>query len=328
MIRACKLVAAAAALCSSVAGRPVFAQGVSGTLDTGLPINARPGECYARVYTPPQFRTVSETVLRRAASERIEVLPERHEWAEESVMVRPASERIVEVLPAVYRWEQEQIVVKPASERIEEVPATYRTVTEQQLVKPAATVWKRGRGLIEKIDNVTGDIMCLVEEPAEYRTVTQTVVDQPATTRRVPVPAETTTVRRQVLVREAEVRRETVPAEYRSVRVRRLVEPAREQRIAVPAEYQTLQRQEKLSDGRMEWRSVLCETNATPETVYRLQRALRDAGYSPGKIDGRLGAGTLAAVRAYQDANGLPQGGITVEVIERLGVTARPAPGR
>ncbi len=288
--------------------------------DAALPINARPGECYARVYTPPQFKTVSDTVLKKAASERVNVIPERYEWAEETVMVKPATERIAEVIPAEYRWEEEQVLVKPASEKVEEVPATYKTVTQTELVKPATTVWKRGRGPVEKVDNLTGDIMCLVEEPAEYRTISRSEIDQPATTRRVAIPAEYQTVRRQVLVREAEVRKEQVPAQYQSVKVRKLTEAAREERIAIPAEYQTVTRQEKVADGHMEWRPVLCETNATPETVTALQHALQNAGYSPGKIDGRLGAGTVDAVRRYQKANGLPEGGVTLEVLQSLGV--------
>lgn len=289
--------------------------------DAALPLNARPGECYARVYTAPQFRTVTDTVIKKAASERVNVIPERYDWTEETVMVKPASERIAQVIPAEYRWEEEQVLVKPASEKIEEVPATYKTVTQTELVKAATTEWKRGRGPVEKVDNLTGDIMCLVEVPAEYRTITRSEVDQPASTRRVTIPAEYQTVRRQVLVKEAEVRKETVPAQYQTVKVRKLVEAAREERIAIPAEYQTVTRQEKVSDGHMVWSQVLCETNATPETVYALQNALKNAGYAPGKIDGHLGAGTADAVRRYQKANGLAEGGITLEVLQRLGVS-------
>lgn len=313
-------------LAALIASPLAFAQQTTTAYDASLPLLARPGECYARVYTPPQFKTVTESVLRKAASERIEIVPERYEWAEETVMVKPASERIVEVVPAQYRWEEQSVLVKPESERIEQVPATYRNVTERQLVRPASQQWQRGRGLIEKVDNLTGDIMCLVETPAEYRDVTRSEVDQPATTRRVTVPAEYQTVRRQVLVKDAEVRREAMPAQYQSVKVRKLVEPAREQRIAVPAEYQTVSREEKISDGRMEWRAVLCQTNATPDTVRALQNALKSAGFYSGPIDGRIGSGTVDGVRRYQAANGLAQGGITLETLQGLGV--RLADGR
>ncbi|HEX4872723.1 MAG TPA: peptidoglycan-binding domain-containing protein [Nevskiaceae bacterium] len=311
----------------AAAAPALWAQPGTPAADPALPVNARPGECYARVYIAPQFRTVSETVLKTAASERIEIIPEQYEWVDETVLVKPASERVVQVLPAEYRTVEEQVLVKPASERIEEIPATYRTVEETELVKPATTMWKPGRGLIEKVDNMTGDIMCLVEVPAEYRTVKKQVIDTPASTRRIPIPAEYQTVRRQELVREAQVIKETVPAQYQTVKVRKLVSPAREQRLPVPAEYQTLTRQEKVADGRMEWKSVLCETNATPETVLELQQALARAGYDPGKIDGRLGAQTLEAVKSYQGAQGLAQGGVTLETLERLGVRMRSSAG-
>lgn len=47
-----------------------------------------------------------------------------------------------------------------------------------------------------------------------------------------------------------------------------------------------------------------------PEAKYRpsvrqIQKALANAGYNPGAIDGRMGAKTREAIRAFQSANGL-----------------------
>jgi hypothetical protein len=53
-------------------------------------------------------------------------------------------------------------------------------------VKPATMVWKKGRGPIQRVDDATGEIMCLVEEPAVYKDVTRTVVKTPATTQVIP----------------------------------------------------------------------------------------------------------------------------------------------
>jgi hypothetical protein len=310
---------AAGTVLAAFVAAPAFAQD-STVYDTGLPLRARPGECYARVYTPPQFKTVSESVLKKAESERIEIIPERYEWDEQTVMVKPASERVVEVVPAQYRWEEEQVLVKPASEKIEQVPATYKTTTERQLVKPATQIWKKGHGLVEKVDNQSGDIMCLVEVPAEYKDITHQEVETPASTRSVPIAAEYQTVRRQVLVKEAEVRKEEVAAQYQTVKVRKLAEASRENRIAIPAEYQTVTHQDKVADGHMEWRGVLCETNATPDTVRSLQQALKSAGFYDGPLDGHIGNGTADGVRRYQASQGIAQGGITLETLERLGV--------
>lgn len=47
-----------------------------------------------------------------------------------------------------------------------------------------------------------------------------------------------------------------------------------------------------------------------PALVSELQRALSDAGYDPGPIDGTFGQGTKAAVIAFQQANGLSPDGV------------------
>jgi len=74
------------------------------------------------------------------------------------------------------------------------------------------------------------------------------------------------------------------------------------------------------TDGRVEWRPVLCKTNTTPDIVARIQTALDKAGHNPGPIDGVIGGQTLTAVRSYQKTKGLPTGGITIGTLKSLGV--------
>lgn len=195
--------------------------------DMALPANAQPGKCYARAFEDATFRTETEQVMKREASEQIEIIPAKYEVVEEQVLVRAA-------------YEEEQII-----------PAQFETVTEQLLVKPATTRWEKGRGLVEKVNNFTGEIMCLKEVPAEYKTVTKQVVKAPATKKLVQIPAE-----------------------YKTVRVNKLITPATEKRIPIPAEYQSVTKTIKESEGRMVWQEVLCETNA-PELV-KAQPALTD----------------------------------------------------
>ena len=183
-----------------------------------LPPNAEPGKCYARVWEDPKYGTVSEQVLRREAGERIELIPAKYEMVEEQVLVREAYTRAEVVAPQ------------------------YETVTEKIMVKPAFTRWKKGRGLIEKVNNFTGEIMCLEEVPAEYKTVTKQVLRSSGTTNMIPVPAK-----------------------YKTVKRKKLVSPAEEKRIPIPAEYDTVTKTVLESDGRMAWREVMCETNAPPE---------------------------------------------------------------
>ncbi|MBT8062582.1 MAG: peptidoglycan-binding protein, partial [Gammaproteobacteria bacterium] len=66
--------------------------------------------------------------------------------------------------------------------------------------------------------------------------------------------------------------------------------------------------------------SILCETNASPTLITDLQRALNAAGYEAGPVDGVLGKSTMNAVNAYQRANGLSSGQLTIETLKKLGV--------
>ena len=285
-----------------------------------LPPNAKPGECYARVFVPPTYKNETTQVTTREASERVEIIPARYEKVTEQVLVREASKK-VEVVPESYEWVEEKILVKPASERIVEVPAVYDTVKETVVDRPAHTVWKKGTGPIQKVDYATGEIMCLVEVPATYKTVTKTVLKTPATTRRIEVPAEYTTVRKQVITTPATTREVTVPAEYKTVETQKLVAPAEEKRVQIPAEQASVTRTVLASEGRIEWQPVLCETNASPELIKSMQLKLRQAGRYSGKIDGKLNAQTMAAVRSFQLAKGLPTSGqLTMETLQVLGV--------
>jgi hypothetical protein len=196
-------------------GPPVFLSAG----DMALPANAQPGKCYARAFADPTYRTETEQVLGRQASERIELIPAQTEMVEQQVLIRAA-------------YQREEVI-----------PAQFDAITEQILVKPASTRWKKGHGLVEKVNNFTGEIMCLEEVPAEYKTVTRQMVT---------APARTTLVQ--------------VPAEYKTVMVYKIMVPATENRISIPAEYQTVSKTVLASEGKMVWQEVLCETN-TPGFV-------------------------------------------------------------
>ena len=301
---------------------------------------------------PARYETVTQTVLAREESTRLQVLPATYETVTEEVMVKPETTRL-QVIPATYKTVTEEVLVKPASKRLEVIPASYENVTEQVMIREASTQWKRGRawlGKARQVKAVAGgrvddDVMCLVEVPAEYRTVTTRVEKTPASTREIEIPAEYRTVTRQVvdtpastrevkipavyktitktvLVDPATTREVKVPAEYKTVKVTKMVEPPKEREIAIPAEYGTVTKTRLVSDGRYEWRTILCETNATPGKIKEIQRALDSAGFSPGPIDGVIRDQTMRAVNAYQGAKGLPVDPyLNVETVKALGVS-------
>ncbi len=164
------------------------------------------GVCFREYYTAPEYKMTAQRVLKKEASEEIRVTVAEYETVEERVVVREASTRVIDV------------------------PATYRSETESVLIEPARSVWKKGRGPIERIDNTTGEIMCLVEIPARYETITKTVLDKPASTKTV-----------------------TVPAVFKTIKVKRLVKPATETRVSIEPEYSTINAREKVADAGFFW---------------------------------------------------------------------------
>lgn len=294
--------------------------------EADLPPNAKPGECYARVLTEPQYRTETERVLIREEGEEVRVIPAKYETATQRVLVSEASTRL-EVVPATYGWVEEKVLVRPESKKLVTEPAKYETVTERIMVEPAKTVWKKGTGPIQKIDESTGEIMCLVEVPAVYETVSKRVLKAPATTRETIVPAEYKTIRKRVLKTPATTREVEIPAEYEVVEVTKETQPSRTEKTKVPAEYETVEKRAKVADGRLEWRSILCDTNMTRGRITSIQRALKTAGFDPGSIDGVIGSSTIRAVNAYQRANDLPVDKyLNMETVRALGVMEYSAP--
>lgn len=171
--------------------------------------SAEVGMCFHEHYTPATFGTVSEQVLLEAATETVQINPAQYEMVDQQVLVREASSKLVTY------------------------PAEYSTVEEQVIDKPAHTIWKKGTGPIQRIDEATGEIMCLVEVPATYKTITKRVLTTPARTETVEIPAE-----------------------YRTVSVRTMVADASETRTPVPAVYGTVEKQVVETEGGFVWHEV------------------------------------------------------------------------
>lgn len=289
---------------------------------SGLPAMppAIPGQCFALVKKPETYRRVRQQVVTKPATQRIVTTPPQYTTEMREVITRPAYEQL-SVVPAQFRQVSERVQVKPETVQYVSTPPQYQTVTERVMVRPARTVWKPGRGPIERLDNATGEIMCLVEEPAQYQTYTKQVVAQPGGVREVRQPAQFQQVTRTVVAEPARVERVSVPAQTARVPVQRLVKPAGQQTVAVPAEYGTVERHELVEPARLEWRPVLCQTNITPAVIQQIQSALASQGFNPGPIDGVIGQQTIAAMNAFQRSRGLPVDRyLNIETVRALGV--------
>ncbi|CAA6810840.1 MAG: Unknown protein [uncultured Thiotrichaceae bacterium] len=319
-----------------------------------------PGQCFREYYAPAQFAEKDKEVEVKAESSNIIVKAAEFEDSEETVTIK-ASYGVKKLVPAVYEKSEETIEIEPAK-----------------------AVWKKGSGLVERIDNTTGEIMCLVNVPPKYETLIKNVLkteaqiedsEVPAETKAVSVKklvsdatqevekvaAETTIVKvkekvsdaqfywrasdsegegtytgMQVCLKEvparfqkikrlvvetpASVEEVKVAAETKVIKVEKVVSAAEVNRTKIPAETKTVEKRVKIAGEKLEWRRVLCQTNMTKDLNKKIQQALKDAGFYNGTVDGNIGRGTLNAVNAYQSDKGLPRGGLTIKVLEELGI--------
>jgi len=284
-----------------------------------LPPNAVPGHCYARVVIPEQYETQLKKVQVSPELQTVEVNPAEYEQVTNEVLVSEEWEELI-VVPATYTTVEEQVIVKEASTKLVKLPAEYETVEEKVVLRPAYTAWKKGRGPIEKLDEATGEIMCLVEVPEESKVVKKTILVKPERTEETTIPAEYKTITKQVVDVPAHTKTVLHPAVYETIQIEKMVKAPEEIKQTIPAEFKELEQTVKVADANMEWREILCETNTTSGVVAELQKALTEKGFEPGPADGVYGWRTMNAVSRYQKANELATGQLTIQTLKHLGV--------
>ncbi|MGN6424657.1 MAG: peptidoglycan-binding protein [Asticcacaulis sp.] len=164
------------------------------------------------------------------------------------------------------------------------------------------------------------DVWCLNQQPGQYAERTERVVTRPESVRRVEIPAVTRQVEHTVVDQPEHVVEDVVPAVTEHRQVTEVVTPEHTESYEVPAVYQDVQKQRVVGQPKAVWREVLCSKNATPKVIMSIQRALAARGYQPGAIDGHLGSQTASAMQKFQADQGLPQGQVSVEAVQALGI--------
>jgi hypothetical protein len=291
------------------------------------PPTARPGQCFARVTIPEVAETYTE--IKVVAPERTEqrAVPATYETVDVQVLMRePTTEQVV--APGVYRSFVETVQV--SAERVEPVviPATLETYMERVMVRPAYVTWKPGAGILGRAATISaaatstgaGELLCRVEVPAQYAQVRRTRIKTPESISQRTIPAVTRQVTRQELVTPARVETRPLPAVYETRKDRRLLTPATTETVTIPEVRRTEQLRRIVEPARVEWREVLCGTNASKARLAEIQRALNARGF-PTASDGVFGDQTLASMEAFQRANHLAVGYLTIETVSALGVS-------
>lgn len=318
------------------------------------------GACYKEYYNPARYEETTKEVLVKEESEEIKIAPAQFEETEETVVVvqasqkkvyRPAEyetiEEKIEVEPAKAVWKKGEGPIQKIDYSTGEimclvqVPAVYKTISKKVL-KAASTI-----DLVQipeetkavKVNKLVSDATIdKVKIPAEYKTVklTNKVADASFTWTAgsasnggtytgnqiclKEIPAKYEKLKKLVVDTPATIEENKVASVAKLIKVRNVIAPAKEVKKLVQAEYKAVDTQVKVAAERLEWHPILCRTNMGPGINKRIQQALKDAGVYNGPIDGAVGRGTMSAVEKYQSENGMATGGITIDVLEKLGV--------
>jgi len=122
----------------------------------------------------------------------------------------------------------------------------------------------------------------------------------------------------------------TTPAIIETVTDQILLQPAEvldDGTVVAPAVYKTETRQAIVQERRITWFETPCAADLTPEFVSSLQRALKVRGHFRGAVSGEMDARTRAAVRRYQEPQGLDSGILSLAAARKLGLVAVVLPG-
>lgn len=188
---------------------------------------------------------------------------------------------------ARYEMVTEKVLIKPGLKMIDMADEQIRTTAKPRLIKPARTVWKKGHGSLERVDEETGDIMHLAYEPAVYETP---------------------------MIKPNQKRKQTravkIPPQYQLIRMRRPI-PVKEKIRSplIPRKTQQKQNTRQEVSAYREYK-VIC----------RLQKALKNTGHYTHKIDGIFGRATNMALSASQRLANIPTGKLDQKTLQHLGI--------
>ncbi len=119
--------------------------------------------------------------------------------------------------------------------------------------------------------------------------------------------------------------RSASPAVIETVTEQILVQPAEvlaDGSVIQPAVYKTETLQKIVKERRETWFQTPCAKDMTQEFIESLQRALKARELYRGTITGTLDARTRAAIRRYQEPQGLDSGILALETGRQLGLIA------
>jgi len=224
-------------------------------------------------------------------------VPRTTKTVTKKILLEPSVAKKVAVEPK-YEYIEVQKLVEPAKSRVIHIPAKYQTINRRKKIADAKYIWSNiaTNNVRDSIDSQCGRI-CLVETPAKYKRVSKQIVVTPASSKKI----------------------KTAPT-YKIVKIKKILKPAYFKHITVPTEYKIVRVEKERTKGFAKWMPVVCESNMNSTIVKKVQKALQDAGFYKGEINGIWNLESKSATREYQRANGLTVTRLSIETMKSLGI--------
>ncbi len=276
------------------------------------PTQRIPTQCSSELLRPAIFRTEPLKVLVYDSSATYSNIPAEMVWSETKIQIEPAR-YAQETEPAQYEEVQETIETERMRSELYATPTQYQKIVREIFIKPEYKHWKFGC-------LANSNVSCLETIKAELVKIPTEVIKQPAQIHQRKIPAKTLKIKRKKLIKPGKGSGSILPARYTTIKLIRVSKPWKIISSLVPAQYETITVQRKLRDAQILTMPIACANTLTPEQIRRIQQALLQAGHSLS-LSGVLDTATIAALHAFQKANQLAIGGLSLETLRKLGLT-------
>ncbi len=245
-------------------------------------------------------------------------------------------------VPAVYKNVSRRVLVRPAQKIRTLVPATYKTVKQKKFIAPAlykavhTPARYKTQNYRVKTSNaryVWRGVLCQTNAPKHYKK--QSYRKAPKQYRQAPKQY------RKAVVRTAPKRKQynqssgisyssylavmnagsskTKLNSAKKMNKKAVLKKATKSKVktSAPKKMPT-----KMTSPKKMDKQVTKQTKkATKQSIVSgIQKALKAKGFDPGAMDGKMGPGTAAALKAFQSSRGLPVGQLNKDTFRALGL--------
>jgi outer membrane protein OmpA-like peptidoglycan-associated protein len=276
-----------------------------------LPQNPEPGKCYVMCKTPEVWKNEEVTIEVEPAYKKIITHPAEYNTVTEKVLVKEASTKL-QIVPAVWETKEISYVAKEDANKLSVVKAIFSNDSETIETKAASANWQMSDRKPDCQSDDPNDCRywCYKPVAAKYVTVPLTKLASDASTVSNAVPGYEKTYTRRVIVQQETTKTIEVPAVYSTVKKTVLSKDAWKEEVTVAAKYKTVSKEVLVNKGGLtSWKEVECElVDNTPLPINWNLNSASLTSAAKRIIDTRLlpilNDGVAIALESHTDSRG------------------------